>query len=75
MYVSILRANGIPARCLTGRSIDPNTTNVTSIRISVSGLPLDIDVMIARIESSRIGFSVSDCTTSDGRTLLPVRSL
>ena len=28
LYVSILRANGIPARCLTGRSIDPNTTHV-----------------------------------------------
>ncbi len=28
IYVSILRANGIPARCLTGRSIDPNTTHV-----------------------------------------------
>jgi len=28
IYVSILRANGIPARCLTGRSIDPNTPHV-----------------------------------------------
>ena len=28
LYVGILRANGIPARCLTGRSIDPNTTHV-----------------------------------------------
>jgi len=28
LYVSILRANGIPARCLTGRSIDPNTPHV-----------------------------------------------
>lgn len=28
IYVSILRANGIPARCLTGRSINPNTTHV-----------------------------------------------
>ncbi len=28
IYVSILRANGIPARCLTGRSIKPNTPHV-----------------------------------------------
>jgi len=28
LYVSILRANGIPARCLTGRSIGPDTTHV-----------------------------------------------
>lgn len=28
IYVSILRANGIPARCLTGRSVDPNTPHV-----------------------------------------------
>jgi transglutaminase-like putative cysteine protease len=28
LYVSILRAAGIPARCLSGRSIDPNTTHV-----------------------------------------------
>jgi transglutaminase-like putative cysteine protease len=28
LYVGILRANGIPARCLTGRSIEPNTTHV-----------------------------------------------
>jgi transglutaminase-like putative cysteine protease len=28
IYASILRANGIPARCLTGRSIDPNTPHV-----------------------------------------------
>jgi transglutaminase-like putative cysteine protease len=28
IYVSILRAAGIPARCLSGRSISPNTTHV-----------------------------------------------
>ncbi len=28
IYVSILRANGIPARCLTGRSVKPNTPHV-----------------------------------------------
>jgi transglutaminase-like putative cysteine protease len=28
IYVSIMRANGIPARCLSGRSVDPNTPHV-----------------------------------------------
>ncbi len=28
IYVGILRANGIPARCLSGRSVNPNTPHV-----------------------------------------------
>ena len=28
MYVSILRSNGIPARCLSGRNLEPDSTHV-----------------------------------------------
>jgi transglutaminase-like putative cysteine protease len=57
VYVSILRANGIPARCLSGRNFKPNGTHVRLefYADGVGWVPGDPSVAIAR-HTAQAGF-------------------